>query len=143
VIKPSEAGMFQQEPKTRILIVDDVADVRQDLRVFLEVVGDFQVVGEARNGREAIEQARTLHPDIAIMDLAMPILDGYAAAAAIRAASPECRLVAHSIHFDDSAQRDARAAGFDVFVMKGAPLQELLGAIRPLADETDPESDRT
>jgi DNA-binding NarL/FixJ family response regulator len=133
----------RQQCRPRIVIVDDVADVRRDLRVLLELAGGVEVVGEAADGREAIEKAALLNPDVVVSDLAMPVLDGYAAAAAIRAALPHCRLVALSIHSDDSGRRKARAAGFDAFVVKGAPLLELLGAIRPLADETNPESDRT
>ena len=134
--------MSRQEYKPRILIVDDTADVRRDLRLLLEIAG-LEVVGEAADGREAIEKAALLSPDVVVSDLAMPVLDGYAAAAAIRAALPQCRLVALSIYSDDSGRRKARAAGFDAFVVKGAPLLELLGAIRPLADETNRESDRT
>jgi len=135
--------MFKQDTKTRVLIVDDVADVRQDLRVLLEVVGDFQVVGEARNGREAIEQARALHPDVVTMDLAMPVLDGCTAARRIKADLPGCRIAALTVHCTQLDRLRTRAAGFDAFVAKGTPLLELLGAIRPLDDETDRESDRT
>ena len=134
--------MFRQQCKPRIVIVDDAADVRRDLRLLLEIAG-LEVVGEAADGREAIEKATLLNPDVVVSDLAMPLLDGYAAAAAIRAALPQCRLVALSIYSDDSGRRKARAAGFDAFVVKGAPLLELLGAIRPLADETNRASDRT
>ena len=134
--------MFRQQYEPRILIVDDAADVRGDLRILLEIAG-LEVVGEAADGREAIEKAALLHPDVVVSDLAMPLLDGYAAAAAIRAALPQCRLVALSIYSDDSGRRKARAAGFDAFVVKGAPLVELLGAIRPPVDETNRESDRT
>ena len=132
--------MFRQQYKPRIVIVDDAADVRRDLRLLLEIAG-LEVVGEAADGREAIEKAALLNPDVVVSDLAMPVLDGYAAAAAIRAALPPCRLVALSIYSDDSGRSKARAAGFDAFVVKGAPLVELLGAIRPLADETNRESD--
>ena len=132
--------MSRQQYKPRIVIVDDAADVRRDLRLLLEIAG-LEVVGEAADGREAIEKAALLDPDVVVSDLAMPVLDGYAAAAAIRAASPQCRLVALSIYSDDSGRSKARAAGFDAFVVKGAPLVELLGAIRPLADETNRESD--
>ncbi len=134
--------MFRQQDKPRIVIVDDVADVRRDLRLLLEIAG-LEVVGEAADGREAIEKTALLNPDVVVSDLAMPVLDGYAAAAAIRAALPQCRLVALSVHSDDLARRKAWAAGFDAFVVKGAPLLELLGAIRPLTNETNPESDRT
>jgi DNA-binding NarL/FixJ family response regulator len=135
--------MFKQGSQTRVLIVDDVADVRQDLRVLLEVVGGFQVVGEASNGREAIEQACALRPDVVIMDLAMPVLDGYTAATRIKTDLAGCRIAALTVHCAEFERLQAYAAGFDAFVVKGAPLLELLGAIRPLADETNPESDRS
>jgi two-component system, NarL family, response regulator NreC len=132
--------VYKQQYKHRIVIVDDSADVRRDLRLLLEISG-LEVVGEAADGREAIEKAALLDPDVVVSDLVMPVLDGYAAAAAIRAALPQCRLVALSIHSDDSGRRKARTAGFDAFVVKGAPLLELLGAISPLTDETSPGSD--
>ncbi len=59
------------------MIVDDIPQVRQDLRLLLEVSGQVEVVGEAANGREAILQAEGSHPDIILMDLAMPVMDGY------------------------------------------------------------------
>jgi DNA-binding NarL/FixJ family response regulator len=135
--------MFKLDSKTRILIVDDVADVRHDLRVFLEVAGNFQVVGEAENGQEAVEQARTLQPDIVIMDLAMPVLDGYAAATGIKTDFAGCRIAALTVHCTELDRLQAHAAGFDAFLSKGTPLLELLGAIRSLADDTNRESNRT
>ena len=133
--------MVKKQNKPRIVIVDDVAAVRHDLRVLLEIAG-LEVVAEAADGREAIEKAALLNPDVVVSDLAMPVLDGYAAAAAIRAGMPRCRLVALSVHSDDSGRSKARAAGFDAFVVKGAPLLELLGAISPQVDETDRKSHR-
>jgi DNA-binding NarL/FixJ family response regulator len=124
------------------VIADDAADVRRDLRLLLEIAG-LEVIGEAADGREAIEKAALLNPDVVVSDLAMPVLDGYAAAAAIRAALPQCRLVALSIYSDNSGRCKARGAGFDAFVVKGAPLVELLGAIRPPTGEANRESDRT
>ena len=135
--------MFKQDAKTRVLIVDDAADVRRDLRFFLEVVGELQVVGEAKDGREAIEQARALHPDVVVMDLAMPVLDGYTAATRIKNDLPGCRIAALTVHCAEPDRLQAHTAGFDAFVVKGAPLLELLGALRPPADETNRESDRT
>ncbi|MGE5140423.1 MAG: response regulator, partial [Rudaea sp.] len=62
----------------RVLIVDDAAEVRQELRLLLELAGQFEVIGEAADGLEAIRQTGAEHPDVVLMDLAMPVLDGYA-----------------------------------------------------------------
>ena len=126
--------MFEQQPQSRILIVDDNAGVRRDLRQLLEVGGGFEVVGEAENGREAIHMATLLLPDVVVMDLAMPGLDGHAAAAAIKSSPAGCRLVALNVHSDAATRARALAAGFDAFVVKGAPLLELLGAIGSFAN---------
>ncbi len=117
------------EPRPRILIVDDAAGVRRDLRQLLEIGGEFDVVGETGDGREAIEQVARLRPDVVIMDLAMPVLDGCEAARRIKTGGADCRLVALTVHSGEADQQRAAAAGFDAFVVKGASLEELLGAI--------------
>ena len=127
--------MSEQRPKPRILIVDDIADVRRDLRRLLEIVGGFEVVGEAADGHEAIELTALLGPEVVVMDLAMPGLDGYAAAACITSAPARPGLIALTVHSDGASRQKALAAGFDAYVVKGAPLQELLGAIGSLADQ--------
>jgi len=132
--------MFEQQPQSRILIVDDNAGVRRDLRLLLEIGGGSEVVGEAEDGREAIDRATLLLPDVVVMDLAMPGLDGYAAAAAIKSSPARCRLVALTVHSDAATRDRARAAGFDAFVVKGAPLSELLGAIGSFAHRTPAET---
>lgn len=132
--------MFKQRPRLRILIADDIADVRRDLRLLLEIVVGCEVVGETADGQGAINQSTRLRPDVVIMDLAMPGLDGYAAAARIKSALADCRVVALTVHADDASRQKAVAAGFDAFVVKGAPLLELLGAIGPLGKETPLET---
>jgi DNA-binding NarL/FixJ family response regulator len=113
----------------RVMIVDDVERVRQDLCTLLTLAGDFEVVGQARNGREAIQQARALQPDVILMDLEMPDLDGYEAARQIKAHAPACRLVALTVHGSEAAQQKAFQAGMDDFVVKGAPLETLVHAL--------------
>ena len=127
--------MFKQRPRLRILIADDIADVRRDLRLLLELAGDLEVVGEAADGREAVDQSVLLRPDVVVMDLVMPGLDGCAAAARIKSALADCRIVALTVHSDDASREKARAAGFDAFVVKGASLAELLGAVGSLVTQ--------
>jgi DNA-binding NarL/FixJ family response regulator len=121
--------MFKQQPRLRILIVDDIADVRRDLRVLLQIAGDFEVVGEAADGQGAIEQIALLRPDVVVMDLSMPGLSGLQTAPRMKAESPQCRVVALTVHSDEASRRKAITAGFDAFVVKGTPLPELLDAI--------------
>lgn len=113
----------------RVLIVDDRPQVRQDLCTLLPLVGNFQVAGEAANGEEAIERATVLQPDVVLMDLEMPIVDGYEAARQIKARRLACRIVALSIHADEAARQKADQAGVDGFIEKGAPLSSLLQAM--------------
>jgi two-component system, NarL family, response regulator NreC len=122
----------------RVLIVDDVAQVRQDLRTLLTLVSDvdnghpIEIVGEAANGLEAIRQADALRPDVVLMDLEMPVLDGYAAAYQIKADCPACRVIALTVHDYEAARHKAFQAGMDDFIAKGAPLESLVQAISGL-----------
>lgn len=123
--------MFKQQHKTRVLVVDDAAGVRRDLRLLLELSGDLQVVGEAGDGQQALETAVGLRPDVVILDLAMPGLDGYQAATLIRCQLDSCRLVALTVNATEAARQRAQAVGFDAYVVKGAAFSELLQAIDP------------
>ncbi len=117
----------------RVLIVDDVPDVRQELRLLLELTGELQVIGEAANGLEAMARVDVLRPDVVVMDLEMPVMDGYAATRRIKAASPACGVIALTIHGDQGERLEALEAGMADVVVKGAPLEELLQAIRSAA----------
>ena len=87
----------------RILIVDDHAVVRQGLRMFLALDPELDVIGEAGDGVEALEQARRLHPDVVLMDLLMPRMDGVAATAAIRGELPDVEVIALTSVLEDAA----------------------------------------
>ena len=113
----------------RVLIVDDVERVRQDLCTYLTLTGKIQIVGEARNGREAVRLAEVLRPEVILMDLEMPVMDGYESARQVKVHSPSCRVIALSIHAGEAEQRRAREAGMEELVAKGAPLEALLRAI--------------
>jgi DNA-binding NarL/FixJ family response regulator len=118
----------------RVLIVDDMAQVRHDLRTLLPLAGQaaglqIEVVGEAGNGQEAIQRATALQPDAVLMDLEMPIMDGCEATRQIKTNSPSCRVIALTIHSDETARQKASQAGVDDFVVKGAPISSLIQAM--------------
>jgi DNA-binding NarL/FixJ family response regulator len=115
--------------RLRVLIVDDRQQVRQELGAILRLAGDIEVVGEAANGLEAVRLATALQPRAILLDLQMPVMDGYRAAAQIRAICPACRLIALTIHGDETARRRAATAGFDSFIVKGAPISALIEAL--------------
>jgi DNA-binding NarL/FixJ family response regulator len=118
-----------------LLIVDDVPQVRRELRTLLPLLDAIDVVGEAENGQDAIELAATLRPDVILMDVEMPIVDGLIATRLIKQQCPQCRIVILSIHADEAVRAKARSAGADDFVDKGAPLSTLLQAIQTISTE--------
>ncbi len=120
---------------TRLLIVDDVPQVRRELRTLLPLLDAIDIVGEADNGQSAIELAASLQPDVILMDVELPIVDGIAATRSIKQANPACRVVILSIHNDEAVRAAARSAGADDFVDKGAPLTALLQAIQTNSTE--------
>ena len=118
----------------RVLIVDDMAQVRHDLRTVLPLAGQaaglqIEVVGEAGNGQEAIQRISALQPDVVLMDLEMPVMDGYQATYEIKARYPACRVIALTVHGYEAARQKAIQAGVDVFIVKGAPVETLVQAI--------------
>jgi DNA-binding NarL/FixJ family response regulator len=113
----------------RILLVDDSAQVRQELRTLLPLAGDIEIIGEAADGREAIRLAQALQPDVVLMDLEMPVLDGYEATRQIKASSPVCRVVALTVHGYEAARQKAVQAGADIFLVKGVSVETLVQAI--------------
>ncbi len=113
----------------RVMLVDDVPAVRQELRTLLQLTGEVDVVGEAANGREAVQQAQALRPEVVIMDLEMPGEDGVEATREIKARQWAGRVVILSVHAAAEDEQRARQAGADAFVQKGASLETLKQAI--------------
>lgn len=118
----------------RVLVVDDIARVREDLRTVLLLAGNdagisIEIIGEAANGIEAVQMSSTLQPEVILMDLAMPVLDGFEATRQIKKLNPTCRVIALSVHDYESARQKAIQSGIDVFVVKGAPVEMLVQAI--------------
>ena len=127
------SGEHEQGNVIRILLVDDHALVREGTRRLLETENDVQVVAEASSGEEAIEVARSLQPDIAVMDIAMPGIGGIEATRAIKKYCPETAVLILSAYDDEPyllALLDAGAAGF---LLKNVHGQELIQAIRAVA----------
>ena len=118
-----------KNPKKTVLIVDDMPQVRQDLRLLLQLTSELEVVGEAANGQEAIRQAELLHPDVVIMDVEMPILDGLQATLQIKERNLARRVVILSVHSEPEDERRAMQAGADAFIQKGAPYTTLIQSI--------------
>lgn len=114
----------------RILLADDHALIRSGIRSLLEAVPDFQVVGEAGNGREALDLALRLQPQICLMDITMPELNGLLAADRIRKEAPGCRVVILSMHADEEFVRHARESGAQGYLRKDADPAHLEGCIR-------------
>jgi two-component system, NarL family, response regulator LiaR len=116
------------------LIVDDHGVVRQGLRMFLSLEPELEVVGEAENGEEALRMARELRPDVVLMDLLMPVMDGVEATKAIRAELPEVEVVALTSVLEDVSVTGAVRAGAIGYLLKDTEAEELHRAIRGAAD---------
>ena len=114
---------------TRVLIVDDVEQVRRDLSTTLTLAGEIEIVGEAPNGLEAIHLTESLQPDVILMDLEMPVMDGYEATRQIKTYSPSCRVVALTVHGYEEARRKAYQSGVDAFIIKGEPVETIVQTI--------------
>lgn len=117
----------------RILIVDDHSVVRQGLRMFLRWDPELEVVGEAQDGAEALRVARQLQPDVVLMDLVMPVMDGIAATAAIRQELPETEVLALTSVLEDASVVGAVRAGAIGYLLKDTNAPELCRAIKAAA----------
>jgi DNA-binding NarL/FixJ family response regulator len=116
-----------------ILLAEDHAIVRQGLCALLNEDGHFQIVGEAKTGREAVDQAARLRPDVILLDIAMPVLNGLEATRQILAANPAAKVMILSAHSDDEYIERTRAAGVAGFLEKQTSAEILTKAIRQVA----------
>ncbi len=112
-------------PRT-VLVVDDVPAMRHDVRGLVDAADGWEVVGEARDGQEAVEMARALHPQVIVLDQGMPRLQGLDALPQLRSSCPDALIVMWS---SDDLERQALAGGADGFVNKSRPLGELFTAM--------------
>lgn len=116
--------------KIRVVIVDDVSETRENVRKLLQFESDVDVVGVARTGKEAIQISQELNPDVVLMDINMPDMDGIAATEAIRSKQPEVQVVILSVQSDQNYMRRAMLAGARDFLTKPPMGDELISAIR-------------
>jgi NarL family two-component system response regulator LiaR len=118
----------------RVLITDDHGVVRQGLRMFLSLDPDIQVVGEAQDGREALAMARELKPDVVLMDLLMPVMDGLESTKAIRTELPEVEVIALTSVLEGASVTGAIRAGAIGYLLKDTDAEGLHQAIRGAAE---------
>ena len=119
--------------RTRILLADDHAVVRQGFKMLLGAQPDMEIVGEASNGREAVETAEALRPDIVVMDVAMPELNGIEATRRLASSTPHARVIALSMHKDSVYVREILRAGARGYLLKDSGAEDLVSAIRAVA----------
>lgn len=120
--------------KIRVMIVDDHAVVRSGLSAFLSVNHDLELVGEAENGQQAVTRAGLLRPDVILMDIMMPVMDGIAATEAIKRQYPAIQIVALTSFKEDELVQSALRAGAVGYLMKNVTARELSAAIRAAAE---------
>jgi DNA-binding NarL/FixJ family response regulator len=129
MISPTIPPINLDQPLLRILIVDDSLEVRHDLRQLLELSGLVVVVGEGRDGQEALQLVESLLPDVVVMDMEMPVMNGAEATRHIKKDQHALRVVILSVHNSPDVLDLAREAGADSFITKGAGYEILLNAI--------------
>ena len=113
-----------------ILIADDNRSVRHALCEFFDREDDFDVCGEAGDGREAVAKAEELHPDLILLDLSMPLLNGLDATRILKRLMPQVPIIMYSAYGDTSTEREARSAGVSALVSKAEHISVLLGKAR-------------
>lgn len=118
----------------RIMLVDDHAVVRSGLGAFLSVNPDLELVGEAENGEQAVVRAGILKPDVILMDLMMPVMDGVTATAAIKKQNPGIQIIALTSFQEDELVQNALKSGAIGYLMKNVSARELAAAIRAAKD---------
>ncbi len=129
--------------KIRVLIVDDVADTRENVRKLLQFESDVDVVGAARSGKEGIQLSQELDPDVVLMDINMPDIDGIAATESIRQKSPQVQVIILSVQNDQNYMRRAMLAGARDFLTKPPVGDELISAIRRASEMSRSERSKS
>jgi DNA-binding NarL/FixJ family response regulator len=118
---------------TTVLIVDDSAEIRRSLRSWFEQRGDWRVCGEAENGAIAVERVKSLSPDVVILDLSMPVMNGLEAARKIGSIAPKTAMVLFTMHSSDHLVKDAQEVGIRDIISKSEGPATLLATIESIA----------
>lgn len=126
--------------KIKIMIIDDQEHVRQGLKTILELSDDMEVIGEACNGLESIQMAGRLKPDVVLMDLEMPEMNGLEAAQILKQRYPGIAVVMITIHHESVHREQAERMGVDAFLEKGESPQRLIQTIRDVLSRTSNDS---
>ena len=134
---------MSNEDLIKVLIVDDIAETRENIRKLLQFEADFEIVGAARNGQEGIDLANELQPDVILMDINMPDIDGITATEIIREQVPHSQIIILTIQADPNDMRRARLAGARDFLTKPPAVDEMIGAIRRAGDLAHEEREKS
>ena len=126
-------GENKRMQRIRVLIAEDHETVREGLKLILKAQSDLEVIGDAGNGRTAVEMAQTLRPDVVLMDVSMPSMNGLKATERLKATCPEVHVLALTRHKDDGYLQQILRAGASGYVLKQSSSTELLHAIRAVA----------
>jgi DNA-binding NarL/FixJ family response regulator len=118
--------------RERVLVVDDAANLRELLTVLLEVEDDFEVVAAVGDGAQALTKADELEPDIVLLDIAMPVMDGFAALPELRRRLPDASIVIFSAYEEREKAERALTDGADIYIEKGTSVINLVAQIREL-----------
>lgn len=122
--------MDTQNSKIRLMLVDDEDIIRYGLGAILRCQEDIEIVGEAANGKEAVEQAKRLQPDIVLMDISMPVMDGVAATGEICKTVPDVKVLILTTSTEDSHLRDAVCQGASGYLLKNIPPEDFIALIK-------------
>lgn len=114
----------------KLVLVDDQADFRSGLRDLLSSAAEMEIVGEAAHGEDAVEAVLKLRPDVTLMDIRMPVMDGIAATSAIRARWPDACVLMLTTFDEDALVRDAMRAGATGYLLKGMPLEDMRAILK-------------
>jgi CheY-like chemotaxis protein len=128
-VSTEKRQMAEAKKKLRVLIVDDHEAVRRGLKSAVIGTG-WDVCGEAINGKEAIEMARELQPDVVVLDISMPVMGGLEAAPHIRKAAPQAKVVAFTMHESQQIRNEVSRLGVHGLAVKSAPLSNLLETVK-------------
>jgi len=134
-------GQTPRLPKKRVLLADDNAVVRSFVRQLFESQPDFEISGEAENGRDAVEKAKSLKPDLIILDLSMPVMTGLDAAPLLRKLLPDTPIILFTQQAGSEVERLARAAGINAVVSKSQAASELVLKAQALLASIEQEHD--